>query len=300
LHHEPSRSPAPYNKANGDYLAAFTSPSGKQVTVVVKSPVISTEYDAPPISPSEPAGHYLNKALYDLHGALRTHTLIKYPKGTYQLTWPVHSNCDQSYNWLLPSGLTDVVIDGRGSNIAFSGLCNGVGLWNASRVVLKNFNFSWPDVKLSAVGSVTATSAATFKLHIDLPASGPLPRWIASAFAWDKAGNHVDLIRWRDSTFYGDGVTESANSAPFRCTETASEQRAAGCTLTLESQGAPFTVGQSVILHFYNYGSAFVISGQDLTFDNLALRNAIGTGYALWGGRGLRVTHATLTRLPGE
>jgi hypothetical protein len=173
-------------------------------------------------------------------------------------------------------------------------------VWNATRVALRNFKFSWPDIKLSAIGTVTSTNASTFTLHIVPPAPGPLPHWIASTFAWDKANNHNDLVHWRNDTFYGDGVTPSTNSAAFRCTETAWQQKSSGCTLTLDSQGSAFFVGECVLLHFYNYGSAIAVSGQDVTFDNLTIENAIGTGFALFGGRGLRVTHSTLTRLNGE
>ena len=55
-------SPANYDKAANDYLSQFTSPSGIDVRVVVKSPVTTTEYDVPPISPTESVNQYFHNA----------------------------------------------------------------------------------------------------------------------------------------------------------------------------------------------------------------------------------------------
>jgi hypothetical protein len=287
--HQSPTSPATYDRAAGDYLSQFTSPSGKLVTVVVKSPVTTAEYDAPPIRPGESTDKYLNDAFFSATGQLRTGTLIRFPKGAYVL--PGH--CQNGFNWALPDNLTDVVIDGQGSSLVFSGLCNGVGLSGAARVVLRNFNISWPDLKIASVGAVTAvdTAASTYTVHVGPLTSGPAPRRVASAFAWDREGNHDDLIRSRENAFYGDGVTSGARL----CSDTSS-----GCDVTLDSQGSPFVVGQSVVLHYYNYGSAIAVVGQDITFDHLNLENLIGAGFALFGGRGLRVSHCTITRTDGE
>jgi hypothetical protein len=292
-------SPANYDKAANDYLSQFTSPSGIDVRVVVKSPVTTTEYDVPPISPTETVNQYFHNAFYD-DGKLRTKTVIIFPKSTYNFAWGVYSNCNGSFNWNLPVGLTDVVIDGQGSKIVFSGLCNGVSVWNAQRVVLKNFHFSWSNLKMAAVGTVTAVdlAAGTYAVHIDPITFGPSPKFIASVFAWDPANDHVDLIHWRQDAFYGDGVT---GGTAVECEEPKELQKTSGCTMTLNLEGSPyFSEGQSVVLHFYNYGSAIAVNGEDVTFDNLSLDNIIGTGFAMWGGRGIRVTHSTLTRMQGE
>ncbi len=287
--HQSPTSPVTYDKAAGDYLSQFTSPSGKQVTVVVKSPVTTSAYDVPPISPTENVAGYLNKAFFRAPGQLRTQTIITFPKGTYVLP----ASCKNSYNWALPDNLTDVVIDGQGSSLVFSGLCNGVGLWGATRVVLKNFSLSWSPLKIAAVGTVTAvdTAASTYTVHVGPLGPGPSPRRVASAFAWDQANDHDDLIRSQENAFYGDGVTTGMRF----CSETSD-----GCDVTLDTQSAPFDIGQSVILHFYDYGSGIAVDGEDVTFDHLSLENLIGTGFALWGGRGLRVTNCTLTRTDGE
>lgn len=292
-------SPASYDQAANDYLAQFTSPSGIQVSVVVKSPVTTTEYDVPPIAPGQDLNSYFQEAFYD-GGTLRTKTVIRFPKATYNFAWGVYSGCNNSGNWSLPSGLTDVVIDGQGSTVVFSGLCDGVDLWNVERVVLKNFNFSWSNLEIAAVGTVTNVDIAggTYTVHFGPISFGPSPQYIASVFAWDLANNHLDLINWRQTGYYGDGVT---GGAQIQCVESVQQQQISGCTTTLGLEGAPyFTEGQSVVLHFYNYGGAIVVNGNDVTFDTLRLDNIIGTGFSLWGGRGLRVTNSTLTRMPGQ
>jgi hypothetical protein len=63
--HESPMSPATYEADHGDFLSDFLSPSGKQVRVVVKAPVTTTEYDVPPIGNGQTAYDYLNSALYD-------------------------------------------------------------------------------------------------------------------------------------------------------------------------------------------------------------------------------------------
>lgn len=292
-------SPARYDKAANDYLAQFTSPSGIDVRIVVKSPVTTAVYDVPPIATNEPLTEYFQKAFYD-GGTLRTKTVIRFPKATYKFAWGVYSNCDNGNNWTLPSGLSDVVIDGQGSTVVFSGLCNGVSLWNAQRVVLKNFHFSWSQLKMAAVGAVTDVDLATgiYKVNFAPVNFGPSPKFIASVFAWDRPNNHVDLVNWRQDAFYGDGVT---GGSAVQCAETVEQQKKSGCTVTLGLEGSPyFTKGQSVVLHFYNYGGAITVTGNDVTFDALSLDNIIGTGFALFGGRGLRVTNSTLTRMEGE
>src|ERR1700728_570446 len=105
-------SPANYDKAANDYLSQFTSPSGIHVRVVVKSPVTTTEYDVPPISPTESVNQYFHNAFYD-DGKLRTTTVITLPKNTYNFAWGVYSTCNGSFNWNLPVGLKDVVIEDR-------------------------------------------------------------------------------------------------------------------------------------------------------------------------------------------
>jgi hypothetical protein len=91
--HESPISPATYDAGHGDFLSEFFSPSGKQVRLVVKGPVTTTEYDVPPIGNGQTAYDYLNSALYDASGDPRTATYIKFPKSTYNIEFPLNSNC---------------------------------------------------------------------------------------------------------------------------------------------------------------------------------------------------------------
>ena len=128
-------SPAKYEADHGDFLAEFTSPSGKRVRLVVKAPVTTTQYDVPPIGKGQTAYDYLNEALYDASGNPRTATYIKLPKSTYNIEFPLNSACSHNYvHWQLPSGASDLVIDGQGSTVNFSDFCLGLNLPNVDRV----------------------------------------------------------------------------------------------------------------------------------------------------------------------
>lgn len=290
-------SPVQYSQANNDYMSRFVSPSGKKITVVVKSPVITKEYDVPPIAPKQDVASYLTNALLD-HNVLRNGTLIKFPRATYDMAWSPYSNCNQSYEWLPPaSGLTDMVIDGQGSTVNFSAFCNGVGVLNAQRVVLKNFTFAWPKLEIATVGTVISANRNTYSVHVGPVRFGATPTLIAAVIAWDKANSHYDLVNWQDTAYYGDGVT---TGAPYQCSETSAQQKTHGCTLVLQNQNSGFRPGQAVIVRYYDYDNAIVANGQDLTFDHLWLENLPGTGFNLQGGRGLRITRSTLTRMGHE
>src|ERR1700730_518023 len=48
--YESSISPATFDADNGDFHSEFVSPSGRQVTITVKAPVVAEEYNVPAIS----------------------------------------------------------------------------------------------------------------------------------------------------------------------------------------------------------------------------------------------------------
>jgi hypothetical protein len=302
--HVAPTSPAADHEAGHDFISHFLSPSGKQVTIVVKSPVTTKEYDVPPITPGQNVASYLSNALVD-HGHPRNRTDIKFPRDIYTIHFAPYSNCNQGYDILPPTnGLADVVIDGQGSTVNFSAFCNGIGLINARRVVLRNFTFRWPGLKLASVGTVTAVTPptspenqGTYTVHVDPLGPRETPKLIAAAIGWDREGGHYDLLHPRETAYYGDGVT---SGEPFQCTESTSQQKTLGCTVTLPNQNSGFKPGQAVVLRYYDYGSAIVIDGQDLTFDHLRLENLPGLGFNLQGGRGIRVTHAVLARMGNE
>jgi hypothetical protein len=89
--HESTLSPANYEPGHGDFLAEFTSPSGKPVRIVVKAPVTSEVYDVPPIRPGESVYEYLNDALYASPNVPRHKTIVNFPKGTYSFDLPLYS-----------------------------------------------------------------------------------------------------------------------------------------------------------------------------------------------------------------
>jgi len=303
-------SPAAYNPDHGDLRTQFVSPSGRPVTIVVKSPVVTKTYDVPPISANQSVYDYLNSALYDSSGQPRSQTIIRFPTGTYNFDFPFHSNCtppgsDQPnyVHWQLPAGATDLVIDGQGSTINFSDLCTGLNLPNVARVTLKNFTFAWPNIKIATVATVTnvggnGSAGYTYDVKIWPPIIGTLPKMIAGATSWDRAADHWDLARPNDDVSYGDGVT---SGIPVICAETPEVQEAAGCTVkNVPSYGVALTIGEALLLRYYSYSTTISISGNDVTLDHITLKNLIGSDFQYNQGRGLHVTHLLLTRIAGQ
>ena len=195
----PSKSPALYEPEHGDILDQFVSPSGKSVTVVVKAPVPLTEFDVPPRPTGQTVYDYLNNALYDSSGAARRQTTIKFPKNTYDIDFPLNSNCTSPtdhqpkyVHWQLPLGASDLVIDGQGSTVNFSDFCLGLNLPSVSRVTFKNFTFAWPKLQIATLGTVVATGGNgdvgyTYDAKIAPADAVGLPTSLAATTAWDKA-----------------------------------------------------------------------------------------------------------------
>jgi hypothetical protein len=303
--HESPISPATYEAGHGDFLSEFASPSGKQVRLVVKAPVTTTQYDVPPIGKGQAAYDYLNKALYDASGNPRTATYIKFPKGTYNIEFPLNSFCSLNYvHWQLPSGASDLVIDGQGSTVNFSDFCLGLNLPSVDRVTFKNFTFSWPDLQIATVGTIIAIggngyTGYTYDVHIAPEHTARLPNILAAINAWDSIHNHWDTAD-TNNVSYGSGFPAGSGVA-LTCEETPAQQKISGCTARgITSYGVQFKVGQSVLLRHYDYASAINASGNDITFDRISLQNLIGFGFGYSQGRGFRIAHSVLARMAGQ
>jgi hypothetical protein len=307
---ELATSPAAYDPDHGDFRARFVSPSGRPVTIVVKSPVVTKTYDVPAIAANQSVYDYLNAALYDSSGQPRTRTTIKFPTGKYNFDFPLYSNCTDPgsgqpnyVHWQLPSGAADLVIDGQGSTINFSDFCIGLNLPNVARVTLKNFTFAWPKIQIATVATVTrvggnGNTGYTYDVKIAPPVTGTLPKMIAAATSWDRVADHWDLERPNDDISYGDGVT---SGVPRNCAETPKEQKTAGCTVrNVPSYGVALTVGESLLLRYYSFSTAISISGNDITLDHVTMENLVGSDFQYDQGRGLHVTHLLLTRMAGQ
>ena len=293
---------SPVEAADGDFTARFKSPSGKDVVLVVKTPVTTATYNVPAVKPGQTAYDYLNGALYLASGKPRHNTIINIPKNTYSFNFPLNSNCTSPtdhqpkyVHWQLVGG-TDLVVDGHGSTVNFSDLCLGLNLAGVNRVLFKNFTFAWPNLQIATVASVTQTGGNgndgyTYDVHIDAAHTANLPNTLSAATAWDATAHHWDLVDIDADVSYGNGVA-------LTCIETPAQRKTAGCTVkNIPSYGVKFTKGASVLLRHFDFASAVSATGQDITFDNITLQNIIGTGFVYSQGRGLRVTHSRLARL---
>ena len=308
--HESPTSPAQFDAANGDYLAEFTSPSGKLVRIVVKAPVTDKEYDVPRIRPGETAYEYLNNALYASPNVARHGAVINFPKDVYNFDFPLFSNCTSAtdyqpkyVHWQV-AGASDLVIDGHGSTVNFSDFCLGLNLAAVNRVTLRNFTFAWPNIRIASVATIAGvggngTTGYTYDVKIPAADAINVPKMVAGTTAWDRSANHWDLNNPNDDVSYGDGID---SGAPLQCVETTTEERkASGCTAkNIPSYGVQFKVGESVLLHYYSFATAISASGNDITFDHVTFKNLIGSDFTYSQGRGLRVTHVVLTRMKDQ
>jgi hypothetical protein len=303
--HEPSLSPAQYEAAYGDYLAQFSSPSGKTVRIVIKSPITHDTYDVPRIDAHETVDEYLNSALYIAPNEPRRRTIVNFPKDTYNFDFPLFSNCASStthspqyVHWQVANA-SDLVIDGHGSTVNFSDFCIGLNLANVNRVTLRNFVFSWPNIPIASVATVVAVggngdTGYTYDVKIALTPGTRPPRMIAAATAWDKAADHWDLTNPNDDVSYGDGID---SGTPLAC---GPKTRGICLVKDIPSYGVRFKVGESLLLRFYSFATAISMSGNDITLDHVTFKNLIGSDYSYSGGRGLHVTHVLLTRTAGQ
>jgi hypothetical protein len=307
--HESPVSPAEYAGDRGDFLAQFTSPSGKRVRIVIKAPVTREVYDVPPIRPGESVYEYLNNALYVAPNTPRSQTVVNVPTGTYSFDFPLFSNCTSPIDhqpkyvhWQV-AGASDLIIDGHGSRVNFADFCLGLVLANVNRVTLRNFEFAWPNIQIASVATIVAvggngTTGFTYDVRIAPSKTAPLPKFIAAITAWDKRANRWDLVNSNDDVSYGDGID---TGTALQCAETAEEQGTSGCTVrNVPSFGVQFKVGESVLVRYYSFATAIAASGNDITLDHITFKNLIGSDYAYSQGRGFHVTHALLTRLAGQ
>jgi hypothetical protein len=307
--HESPTTPAKYDAANGDYMAQFASPSGKLVKIVVKAPVTNQEYDVPRIGADETAYEYLNNALYVSPNTPRHGTVINFPKDTYDFHFPLFSNCTtptdhqpKYVHWQV-AGASDLVIDGHGSTVNFSDFCLGLNLASVNRVILRNFTFAWPHIRIASVATIVAaggngTTGYTYDVKIAAADAANLPKMLAGTTAWDKSADHWDLQNPENDVSYGDGIN---SGAPLQCKETAEERKTSGCTVKdIPSYGVQFKVGESVLLHYYGFATALSASGNDITLDHITFKNMIGSDFTYANGRGLHVTHVVLTRMSNQ
>jgi hypothetical protein len=192
----------------------------------------------------------------------------------------------------------------HGSAVNFSDFCLGMVLANVNRVTLRNFEFAWPDIQIASVATVVAiggngTAGYTYDVSIPDLNAAQMPRMIAGITAWDRSADHFDLDNPNDDVSYGDGID---SGTPLRCVGPPQQNiNIKECTVKdVPSYGVQFKVGQAVLLRYYSFATAISASGNDITLDHITFKNLIGSDYAYAQGRGLHVTHAVLTRLPGK
>jgi hypothetical protein len=116
--------------------------------------------------------------------AKQTPALVKFEKGDYRL------DTAGAKAFICFTNATDLVIDGSGANMTFTGFLTFVHLEHCRRVLVKNFTFDFDPLPYTA-GSVLAVDAKAGTFDIEIAPGHPLPE-SNPLFAKDGKGMIMD------------------------------------------------------------------------------------------------------------
>ncbi len=280
--HVPASSPAP--AATGDLVERFAAPDTKPVTVVVKAPVTSIDVAVAPIIAGEDPAQYFAGAI----AAAKPGTRLIFPAGQ---VYDFVGGCGSVGTHLVISAPRDLVIDGNGSVLDFTGVCDGIDVIGATRVVFENFTIDWPTLQIASVGTVIATggngtSGYTYDLKLEPQFVAGAPLQIEAATAWDTINNYWSLDDPQDDVSYGPPLPLSPT----------------GTTRGIPSYGVAFPVGEKLLVRHYAGEGVGIVTwgGRDVTYDHITMLSSPGVGFFFPSGRGLRIAHSAITRAPGR
>jgi hypothetical protein len=118
------------------------------------------------------------------NAATQTPVVVKFEKGDYRLD-PAGAKTFIGF-----TKATDLVIDGSGANMTFTGFLTFVRLEHCQRVIVKNFTFDFDPLPYTA-GHVLAVDAKTGTFDIEIASGHPLPE-SNPHFERDKKGMIID------------------------------------------------------------------------------------------------------------
>jgi hypothetical protein len=274
---------SPVTAAPGDDTDQFVAPDGKTVTVTVKAPVTTRTYHAPPISANEDPATYFQQQI----AAAGSGAVLVFPKAVYNFgAIDCTNSSDPNFrpNYIMIPMTHDTVIDGQGSTLNFQSNCDGVYFYQAARVVFENFVINWPNWNTASVGTITAVnpvSGGGYSYNIQFPTTNMVSSF-GVVTAWDTKTNDWSLTAPHNEIYYSANYTPSAS----------------GLATNVPSWGTKFTVGATYLARNMT-GTANAITdwdSQDVTLSHDVIYNSPDLGILISLGRGVRITHCTVTR----
>jgi hypothetical protein len=270
---------------SGDTVERFNSVTGKEITVTIQAPVSNSKvYRAEINNPDTDFPGAVAAAMKEGAGT------ILIPRGTYAFKG-TQVNCGSNgscANWTI-NNPTDLIIDGQGSTLQFSKLATWSILINQpTRVVLRNFVIDWPNLPISALGTIVAG-----------PTLGENLLQMSPEFPFDPAKTIDAITDWnREGNIFGrETATQRFWSGP------ASFPPVYQGNLTYAApEFSGFPVGQSVLVDYYHgEANAIGIGGaSDIAFENVVIHSAPGFGFFISGARGVRFSRCEISRSPGK
>ncbi len=283
--------------AVGDYVDNFQAADGDEVQVLIKAPApknASVYYVPPyPMTPRQKVLDYLSGAIAYATGSNPSGTVygaVVFPTATYEVE--DFSGCDQArgangfVHWLI-TNVTDLVIDGQGSTLNFNGLCQGIQMDWAQRIVFKNFNIDWPKVQVAALATVQNVDANTSKMQLVFDPAYPVDKntVIEAITSWDRANNYWSLTNPSEDEYLPRGHTRYLGGQTFEVPDWVGFQNGDTALVRFFAGEAPgFTVDDS----------------QDVTIDNVNIYSATSIAFIFSLDRGIRLANSSVTRLPGS
>ncbi len=284
----------------GDCAVAFPAADGKRVQILVKGPASrngATYYvPAYPTRDGQTVLAYLADAIAYASGANtsgKTYGSVVLPKATYEVEdFP---GCDDargsngSQHWEI-ADVSDLVIDGQGSTLNFSGLCKGIEVSRAQRIVLRNFTLDWPRVQLASLGTVQSissdTSHPTMNIIVDPQFPVDSSTVVDAITSWDRTHGYWSL----------DAPADDEGMDPAHTAYLGNQTLQVGLFIP------GFRVGETVILrHFSGEAAALTINAsQDVTVDNVTVLGATGNAFQFGMGRGFHLMNSRVERSPGR
>jgi hypothetical protein len=269
----------------GDTVEKFTSVTGKEVTVTIQAPAPNDKvYKAKISNPDTDFPAAVAAAMTEGAGT------ILVPRGTYAFKG-TQVNCSSTgscANWTI-NNPTDLIIDGQGSTLQFSALATWSILVNQpTRVLFKNFVIDWPNLPISALGTIIAGST---------PGQNLLQ--MSSAFPFDPAKTIDAITDWneKDNIFGRETATQRFWSGPA-----SSPPVYQGNLIYSAPDFSAFPIGQSLLVDFYHgEANGFGVAGaSDIAFENVIIHSVPGFAFFISGARGVRFSRCEISRSPGK
>jgi hypothetical protein len=192
-------------------------------------------------------------------------------------------------------GITDLTIDGQGSEFIFQRLYKGecFNLTNCNRVVWKNLalDWNWEYKRIASLGKVLSLSADQKTVQFEFADLTTAQTLQAANSPWME-------------TYAMDPVTLTSLGKGGKYTINATSLIANGNRITANLAGAiPFTVGSSyMIRHLYYDMIAFkAASSRHITFDGITIYSLPGMGWLITGAsHHWRLNNCKIVRRPGS